>query len=67
MTPGMLTSSRPAAYNLRNSVEGDLKDKLEPADKETLEKSINETIAWLDSSAEASTCVLLLAFRICTS
>jgi len=43
------------SYNLRNSVEGDLKDKLEASDKETLEKAINETISWLDASAEAST------------
>ncbi|GAA5906713.1 uncharacterized protein JCM6883_004565 [Sporobolomyces salmoneus] len=42
------------AYNLRNSVDGDLKDKLEGSDKETLEKAISETISWLDASAEAS-------------
>jgi hypothetical protein len=43
------------AYNLRNSVEGDLKDKLDAADKEALDKAITETISWLDASAEAST------------
>jgi len=42
------------AYNLRNSVDGDLKDKLEASDKESLDKAINETISWLDASAEAS-------------
>jgi L1 cell adhesion molecule like protein len=42
------------AYNLRNSVEGDLKEKLETADKEALDKAISETIAWLDASAEGS-------------
>lgn len=42
------------SYNLRNSVEGDLKDKLEPADKEALDKAISETISWLDASAEGS-------------
>ncbi|GAA5862636.1 hypothetical protein JCM5296_000075 [Sporobolomyces johnsonii] len=42
------------AYNLRNSVDGDLKDKLEAADKENLDKAINDTISWLDASAEAS-------------
>ena len=42
------------AYNLRNSVDGDLKDKLEASDKESLDKAITETISWLDASAEAS-------------
>ncbi|GAA5999149.1 uncharacterized protein JCM10292_001625 [Rhodotorula paludigena] len=42
------------AYSLRNSIEGDLKDKLEASDKETLDKAISETISWLDASAEAS-------------
>lgn len=42
------------AYNLRNSVDGDLKDKLEASDKEALDKAINETIEWLDASQEAS-------------
>lgn len=43
------------AYNLRNSVEGDLKDKLDPEDKTTLDAAITEAITWLDASAEAST------------
>ena len=43
------------AYNLRNSVEGELKAKLETSDKEALDKAITETISWLDASAEAST------------
>ncbi|GAA5853679.1 hypothetical protein JCM3766R1_000588, partial [Sporobolomyces carnicolor] len=42
------------AYNLRNAVDGDLKDKLEASDKEALDKAITETISWLDASAEAS-------------
>ncbi|GAA5820737.1 hypothetical protein JCM3770_005270 [Rhodotorula araucariae] len=42
------------SYSLRNSIEGDLKDKLDAADKETLDKAITETISWLDASAEAS-------------
>jgi heat shock protein 1/8 len=42
------------AYNLRNSVEGDLKDKLEASDKETLDKAVGGTIKWLDESQEAS-------------
>nr|AEG19530.1 heat shock protein 70 [Glaciozyma antarctica] len=33
------------AYNLRNSVEGDLKDKLEADDKAALDKAITETIS----------------------
>lgn len=43
------------AYNLRNSLDGDLKDKLEGSDKETLDKAISETISWLDASQEGST------------
>jgi len=43
-----------AAYSLRNSIEGDLKDKLEADDKESLDKAITETISWLDASSEAS-------------
>lgn len=41
-------------YNLRNSTDGDLKDKLDPEDKVTLDKAITEGIAWLDASSEAS-------------
>ena len=39
---------------MRNSVEGDLKDKRDEADKKSLSDAISETIAWLDASAEAS-------------
>ncbi|SCV69062.1 BQ2448_2082 [Microbotryum intermedium] len=42
------------AYNLRNSIESDLKDKLDAGDKESLDKAITETISWLDASSEAS-------------
>ncbi|KDE08083.1 heat shock protein HSS1 [Microbotryum lychnidis-dioicae p1A1 Lamole] len=42
------------AYNLRNSIESELKDKLEAAEKESLDKAITETISWLDASSEAS-------------
>ncbi|BGP01852.1 Heat shock protein SSA4 [Rhodotorula toruloides] len=42
------------AYSLRNSIDGDLKDKIEGSDRETLDKAISETISWLDASAEAS-------------
>jgi len=41
-------------YNLKNSVEGDLKDKIQGEDKTKLESAISETISWLDASAEAS-------------
>ncbi|KNZ48120.1 heat shock protein HSS1 [Puccinia sorghi] len=41
-------------YNLRNSVENELKEKLEADDKSKLEKEITETISWLDASQEAS-------------
>lgn len=43
------------AYNLRNSLTDEkLADKFEPADKQKLEKAVNDTISWLDSSQEAS-------------
>ncbi|KAK9895666.1 heat shock protein 70 [Cystobasidium minutum MCA 4210] len=42
------------AYNLRNSVEGDLADKLEAADKEKILDAVKQTTEWLDVSAEAS-------------
>lgn len=32
--------------DLRNAIEGDLKDKLDPADKEALDKIIGETTSW---------------------
>lgn len=42
------------AYNLRNSVDGDLKDKIQGDDKTTLTKAIDDAISWLDASQEAS-------------
>lgn len=42
------------AYNLRNSVEGDLADKLEADDKEKILAAVKETTEWLDNSQEAS-------------
>jgi len=42
------------AYNLRNSIEGDLKDKIQGEDKTKLTKAVDEAISWLDSSQEAS-------------
>ncbi|KAL0094628.1 hsp71-like protein [Phycomyces blakesleeanus] len=43
------------AYNLRNTLaEEKVSSKLEPADKETLTKAIDEAISWMDNSAEAS-------------
>jgi len=43
------------AYNLRNSINDDnLKGKFQGDDKDKLDKAVNETLAWLDSNAEAS-------------
>jgi L1 cell adhesion molecule like protein len=42
------------AYNLRNSVEGDLADKLDAADKEKILAAVKETTEWLDASQEAA-------------
>merc|ERR1711881_710490 len=42
------------AYNMRNSMNEDgVKDKIDAADKETLEKAINDAISWLDSNQMA--------------
>ena len=37
------------AYNMRNTIS-DSKMTLDPADKETIEKAVNETIEWLDGN-----------------
>lgn len=43
------------AFNLRNTLQDEkLKDKFEPADKEKLEKAVEDAIKWLDVSLEAS-------------
>ena len=42
-------------YNLRNTLnDSNLKDKFDSADRETLEKAVNDTIAWLEANHEAS-------------
>lgn len=41
-------------YNLKNSIEGDLKDKIDAADAETLTKAITETIAWMGTFSHLS-------------
>jgi len=43
------------AYNLRNSIQDEkIATKIEAADKEKLDKIINETIEWLDHNQEAT-------------
>merc|ERR1712137_1471370 len=41
------------AYSMKQSVEGDLKDKLEADDKAAIEKACSETIQWLDDNGSA--------------
>merc|ERR1712196_237327 len=42
------------AYSMRNSINDEkLKDKLDAADKETIEKAITETTEWLDANQSA--------------
>merc|ERR1719399_474735 len=42
------------AYSMRNSINDEkLKDKLEAADKETIETAINEATSWLDANQTA--------------
>jgi L1 cell adhesion molecule like protein len=44
------------AYNLRNTIgDENFKNKIEAADKATLEAKINETLQWLESHADAET------------
>merc|ERR1711939_992552 len=39
------------AYSMRNSINDEkLKDKIDAADKETIEKAINDTTSWLDAN-----------------
>ena len=47
-------SWRPSyAYGLKSSVEGELKDKLQEADRKIILAKVEETIAWLDSNGAA--------------
>merc|ERR1712054_473253 len=42
------------AYSMKNTIDDEkFKDKLEPADKETLTKACDDTIAWLDANQTA--------------
>merc|ERR1711879_353799 len=42
------------AYSMRNTINEDgVKDKIDAADKESLEKAINDAISWLDSNQMA--------------
>jgi heat shock protein 1/8 len=42
------------AYNMRNTIKDDkMKDKIQGADKETLESAINDTISWIESNPNA--------------
>merc|ERR1711871_1583515 len=42
------------AYSMRNSINDEkLKDKIDAADKETIEKAITETTDWLDANQTA--------------
>merc|ERR1712023_123734 len=42
------------AYSMRNSINDEkLKDKIDAADKETIEKAINDTTSWLDNNETA--------------
>ena len=42
------------AYSMRNTINEDgVKDKIDAADKESIEKAVNETVSWLDSNQMA--------------
>ena len=40
-------------YTMKNSLEGDMKDKLSGDDKKTIEDTITETLKWLDDNGSA--------------
>ena len=40
-------------YSMKSSVEGELKDKLDAADKKAIEDKVAETISWLDNNSSA--------------
>merc|ERR1712170_328009 len=41
------------AYSMRSSIEGDLKDKLDAADKEAINTKISKVINWLEDNGSA--------------
>lgn len=41
-------------YNLKNMVEGEMKDKFSEADKSALLEKVNEVLSWLDGNADAT-------------
>eukprot|EP00696_Hemimastix_kukwesjijk_P009682 gnl/Hemi2/22228_TR7396_c0_g3_i1.p1 gnl/Hemi2/22228_TR7396_c0_g3~~gnl/Hemi2/22228_TR7396_c0_g3_i1.p1 ORF type:complete len:680 (+),score=373.69 gnl/Hemi2/22228_TR7396_c0_g3_i1:97-2040(+) len=46
------------AYNMRNTIKDDkMKDKIQGADKETLESAINDTISWIEQNPSADKAV----------
>ena len=40
-------------YGVRNSINGDLASKVQPADKEEIEKIVKEALDWIDSNQDA--------------
>lgn len=47
-------------YNLKNSIEGDLKDKIDAGDAETLTKAITDTIAWMGTFPSLSPRIMVV-------
>ncbi|KAI5953376.1 SSA3 [Candida jiufengensis] len=43
------------AYSLKNTLDGELKDKLDASDVETVTKAADETISWIDANQTATT------------
>lgn len=44
------------AYSLKNTIsDGEMKDKINESDRETLTKKIDETISWIDNNTTATT------------
>ncbi|KAI5960336.1 SSA3 [Candida pseudojiufengensis] len=43
------------AYSLKNTLDGELKDKLDASEVETVTKAADETISWIDANQTATT------------
>jgi L1 cell adhesion molecule like protein len=52
---GAKNSLESYVYNMKQSVQGDLKDKLSEGDQKTLLDKLEHTIAWLDDNGSATT------------
>merc|ERR1712070_1246477 len=41
------------SYSMKNTMDGEMKDKFEAADKEALDKALNDALSWLEMNQTA--------------